>query len=120
MTPKKSPYERVEEKAARGEYTLVEPLDWFIIEKLPEEGTLFAGVFPLGETIANIAVNLPKVEGKPFPREIVATRMRSLKLQGLAKPTRGANSTKVFQRTHKASRLYKEWKEKQGGSPTDK
>ena len=120
MTRKKTPYERVEQKAARGEYSLVEPLDYYIMEKLPEEGTLFAGMFPLGETIANVAINLPKVEGKPFPRDIVAVRMRALKLQGLALPTKGATSTKIFQRTRKASVLLKAWKEKQDGTTATK
>jgi hypothetical protein len=120
LTKVKNPYERVAEKAARGEFTLVEPLDYLILEKLPEEGTLFAGLYPLGETVANISKNLPKVNGKTFPSTVVTNRIRSMQAQGLTTDTRGATATRIWQRSRHASQLFKTWKEKQSGSSTSK
>lgn len=120
MTSRKGEYERVEEKAKRGEFNLVEPLDYLILEKLPEQGSLFGGLFPLGETVANIAKNLPKLEGKMFPSDIVTSRVRSMQLQGLTLHTKGATSTRIWQRTPRATQLFNAWKEKQRGTTTAK
>ena len=102
------------ELAARGEYQLLEPLDYMILQHLPDQGTLFAGLYPLGETTPNLV-------GKFTPEQrtlggvdshFVSTRLRVLHIQGLVLNLRSAKNTggkRIWQRTKEASRLVKEW-----------
>jgi hypothetical protein len=118
MTAKKTPFERIEVKAARGDYTLVEPLDLIILESLPNEGTLFVGLYPLGETAGNISK--AKLEGK-IPVSVVARRLGTLRQQGLVVKKQaigqGANEKNVvWQRTPAAVALLASKEGKNGSS----
>lgn len=105
---------KIRERAEKGDFTLVEPLDFKLLEILPEVGTLFAGMYPLGETVKNIAKKMPTHEGQDFPTKIVFGRIRSMELQGLVAQTRGGNSQRVWQRTQRGSKVFKEWEAKHG------
>jgi hypothetical protein len=113
---RKGTYEGVAVKAARGEYTLIEPLDLIILKALPDEGTLFAGLYPLGETSANIAK--AKLDGN-VTSATVASRLKELQKQGLTVPkTALGSSTKgaVWQRTPAAVKLLASKEGKNGSS----
>lgn len=116
---RKSTYENLKTKAARGEYTLVAPLDYLIMDVLPTEGTLFAGMYPLGETAANIAKKLKVGKGSmPLTSNIVTNRLRLMHEQGLVmKHNRvpGASSA-VWQKTKTGNTIAKGWK---GGTSDD-
>lgn len=103
----------LEAKAARGEYQLIEPLDYKIMEALPEEGAMFAELYPLGETVANIAKKLPKAGGKPLPSSLIQTRIRMMKVQGLVINTNsvGGSRGSVWQRTKVGTEVFNRWKE---------
>lgn len=101
-------YTRLEEKIKEtGEYTLVEPLDIFIMQTLPVEGSLFAGLYPLGETALNITKKLPGSEGKTVASSVVQARLRSLSVQGLVigKESIQNGKANVWQRTRAAEEL---------------
>lgn len=120
---RKGEYERISSKAARGKFSLVEPLDYMIMGALPDEGTLFAGLYPLGETAQNIVKKFPKgPDGATPPVSIITGRLHTLKTQGLIKghdSVPGAASA-VWQVTSRGKKLFNEWKEKQGGTATAK
>lgn len=117
MTPKG---EGLAERAAKGNYTLIAPLDYLIMEALPEEGTLFAGLYPLGETVRNLGVKLPKTpDKKNLPSSMIQTRLRLLSLQGLASKAQrnlGTSGAAVWQRTKTGTEVLKAWKGGQNGS----
>jgi hypothetical protein len=115
-------YERIKDRAARGEYELVVPFDYMILEHLPEVGTLFAGMYPLGETVANIQKTLNKIapKGQQIDVPTVYGRVRSLEIQGLVSQTRGARSKRVWQRTTRATKIYEDWKAQQKGGTSPK
>lgn len=100
-------------KAARGEYELIEPLDTMILDLLPVQGSLFGGLYPLGETVQNLE---QKFKGQ-VKITTISTRLRLLHIQGLAVKTNsvseGRGST-VWQRTSAATNLLNNRKEKKG------
>ena len=113
----KEPYVRIGDRVARtGEYELVEPLDSKILEVLPEEGQLFANLYPLGETVPNIA---KKLGSKELGATLISSRLRVMSLQGLVLSVKsigghhGRGAT-VWQRTTSGS-TYLKTKEKTSG-----
>ena len=110
---KKSEYERMGDKAARGEYDLVLPLDYLLLEQLQPEGTMFAGLYQIGTTVESLAA---MEQFKPLGRNIISGRMRVLHLQGLVvKVTRLGTSERIkngaaWQRTKKADELLAAWR----------
>lgn len=110
----------LKDKAARGEYSLMEPFDYMVLEKLPEVGTLFAGLYPLGETAKSLISKFPKIEGKPIPSTTMSSRLLVLHKQGLVSKidttVPGTGTRGSWQRTRAGTKLYKEWKEKTGGT----
>lgn len=104
---KQKEYETLATRAARGEYQLVQPLDTMILKLLPTEGTLFGGLFPLGETTVNLAKKLSDEAGQKVPVGIISTRMRVLHAQGLVVMVnsvgRPAGGTTVWQITKRGA-----------------
>lgn len=106
------PYERRRELAAQGIYDLILPLDYKILEQLPEEGTMVADLYPLGETIQNLKKKFPEMPGD----QVFSARIRSMEAQGLTLKVRavgnsGAGSrNNAWQRTKTASALLAKWK----------
>lgn len=90
-------YKRLSEQAEEGKFSLVMPLDKMIVEKLPLEGTLFGGLYPLGET----ALNLRKKHFRELTPDQISARLRSLQEQGLvaSSPSVGTGGTLIWQRT---------------------
>lgn len=106
------------ERAARGEYELVDPLDYLILDKLQPEGTLFAGLYPLGDTVKALGAKFDQVKGGLTGSFIVA-RLRPLRLQGLVVPKNAGSSTRgktVWQRTARGTEVLTKWKETNSGN----
>ena len=100
------------EKASQGIYDLVEPLDYLILELLPEEGELVMGYYPLTKTTRQ----LQKEKFADFSPGEMAGCMKRLSLQSLVVRvrTRGRKQSSYgYQRTAKGKELYEEWKKKQ-------
>lgn len=110
-------YKRYHDRTAgTGEYDLIEPLDTRIMQMLPDEGTLFADLYPLGETARNIAKKL-SLKDAVISSTIISNRLRLLNVQGLvvktrsigtsgsgnAKKTGGGGGATVWQRTRAAT-----------------
>lgn len=103
--------ERTREAAARGEYDLVEPLDYLILELMEPEGSMVSGLYPLGTTV--ISMNKKLKLSSP----VISSRVRILHLMGLTKKVHSLGSgtgKKAWQRTPEADRLLKEWRESNG------
>lgn len=112
-------YERLSDKAERGEYTLAVPIDYMILSWLPEQGELYAGLYPMGETVANLRTKFSAEQQKVLDGAAISARLRVLNIQGLAAPTYSGNTTRgkhVWQRSPKATELVNEWKKETNGS----
>lgn len=107
MSPTKERYERIEDKAKRGEYTLVEPLDYVLLGELPDEGELVMGLYPLAKSVDQ----LRKEKFSMLSPGSMGGQLRSLMLQGLvvSVKTRGPASH-AYQRTEAGKKLHREWK----------
>ena len=106
----------------RGHCEFVEPLDQMILETLPEEGSLFAGMYPLGEMVTNIAKKLPKgPDKKDLPTSVIQTRLRVLKHNGMVVSSASVQTSGkyVWQRTAKGKKFFTDWKESRGGGVTN-
>lgn len=112
---RKDPYTKLRERSARGDYELIEPLDYLLMEKLPEVGEMFAGLYPMGETVQNLSKKFPTPNGL-LDTTTITNRMRALDAQGLTSHTRSAissNGSKIWQRTAKGTDLVRKWKTKE-------
>lgn len=107
----KTGWKNLEEKAAAGEYDLIVPLDYLILELLPEEGDLVMGYYPFTKTSAQLV----KERFKEIRPGQLATTLSRLKKQGLVVRvrTRGAHDF-GYQRTPAGKKLYESWKQQQG------
>jgi hypothetical protein len=111
-------YERIRERAARGDYDLRMPMDGKILGHLNDEGTMFAGAYQLGHTVKQLDRDLfdgMLGSGKIFPR------MNSMIAQGLVVSfyVPGTSGTYTYQRTLKGKHVYEEWSNPNGTSPQD-
>lgn len=104
---KKQPYVRIADRAAVGEYELIDPLDYKVLEVLPEEDAMFAGLYPLGETAQAISKKFDGV----LDSHQVAQRLRVLSHQGLAvkKKALGSAETSIWQRTATGKEVFETW-----------
>lgn len=112
-------YERLIDKAKRGEYQLSVPFDYLVLGFLPEEGTLFAELFPLGENVGNLHKKFSPEQQKAIKPTDIGTRLRILREQGLAVAVYSGTSErgkKVWQRTATGTKIYNDWKAKNNGS----
>lgn len=99
--------ESFEKLNARGEYELVEPIDTLVMEMIPEEGTLFGNLYPLGETAKSLAKKLSTKEAV-LTATMVSQRLRALNIQGLVVKKKSIGSgggSLVWQRTKAATEL---------------
>lgn len=103
-------YERLGDRAARGEYELVEPLDYLLLGELPEAGTMLAGLYQIGSTVAELEKKFPLTSSQ------IHARIRSLHVQGLVVKVKtfGTGAGKwSWQRSEEGSALVDKWKETQ-------
>lgn len=113
--PERGRYHRVAEKAERGEYDLIEPLDYLLLSELEPEGTSLAGLYPIGTTIKSLA---KKERFKEVPSTLIAARIRSMHVQQLVKKVKMAGADKerkgatgsAWQVTESGQKLLQTWK----------
>lgn len=119
MPPKRpdgTGWENLREKSARGEFELIDPMDYMILELLPDEGELVMGYYPFTKD-ADTLVKERFTDMRPGQ---LAGNMRRLIIQGLVirVRTRAAKSrSHGYQRTAQGRKLFDEWKKNQ---PPDK
>jgi len=115
-------YEGLEERAKRGEYQLVAPLDFKILGFLHEEGATFAGLYPIGDTVRALSKRFTGVKGG-LDTKIITTRLRILHIQGIVQQVTSVGSgahTTLWQRTALGSELLRNWKATDGkDEPSD-
>lgn len=115
----KSSYERIGDRANRGDYTVVYPIDPLILSFLPEQGELFAGLYPLGETVHGILAKFTPEQQKVLDTKMISARLRVMHKQHLCAPTSSGNTTRgkqVWQRTSSGKKLVNKWKAENNGS----
>lgn len=116
--PRKEIYKRVGDRAAKGDYTLIEPLDYMILDKLPDEGTTMGGIYPLGASVANLVKLFKKETGQDVPSGVFSGQLRSMHMQKLAvkvKVTGIGSAAFAWQRTKEGKKLLNKWKERNSG-----
>lgn len=100
-------------------YEPVLPLDAIILGFLPDEGAMFADIYPIGETVKAIVAK--PLEGK-VRTGIVSSRIRLLKKAGLvvsAKTIGGHNAGQSWQVTPAGKAMLKKWKGGNGGGSSE-
>jgi len=109
----------IKEQIASGNYALVDPLDYIIIGFLPDEGSLFMGLYPNGELVPNLLKKFTAEQRKAITSTMLSARLRVLHLMGLVVcKERGvsAGGKQVWQRTAKGAAELKKWKGGKNGS----
>jgi hypothetical protein len=102
--------DNVRTRAQNGIYTLVDPFDFLILDFLPEEGQMFAGLYPLGERVPNLLKKFTPDQQKVLKTSDIAARLVSLQVQGLVQVSSGGNSKNQWQRTKKGTEVLNNWK----------
>lgn len=95
----------IQERANKGEYELVLPLDARLMEELPPEGTMFADLYLVGGTVNDLQKKFPQV-----PKNAISARIRSLHVQGMVTKIRtfgNASAGWAWQRTARGSKVVK-------------
>lgn len=94
---------------------LIDPIDYLILQLLPEEGTLAFGAYQTGLTVRELAIQLhkQKLVEVQLPSSTLSSRVRVLAMLKLAvKHTGlGTGSKHVWQRTPKGKGLYEQWRD---------
>lgn len=104
---------KVVQRFNAGDRTMVvEPLDYMLLDKLPKEGTLAGGLYPIGETVPGL---VKKLGGKPVTTAIVSSRVRILGVLGLATKKKGVGGVGnfVWQITKRGEEVLQSWKQAQ-------
>lgn len=100
-------YERLSERAVE-DLKLVDPLDYLILEKLPNEGELMGGYYPVAETVA-------KLRKKHFPdlsADEISGRLRSMLAADLTKHVNlGKGDQKGWQITKRGRTVLEAWQQ---------
>jgi len=111
-------YKNVETKIKEGLYQLVDPLDYILLGFLPDEGSMFAELYPLGETVQNLKAKLTPEQQKAIKTSSISNRMRIMHLMGLVvKKDKGLDTggNAIWQVTPKGKDVLKKWKEAKNG-----
>jgi hypothetical protein len=104
-------------KAERGIYTLVDPLDYMLLGLLPKEGELVFGLYPLGETVTALVKKFTPEQQKHLKTSMVSGRLVAMHVQGLVANSPGrASDRKIWQRTAAGEEAFNKWKGANGGS----
>lgn len=106
-------YKGVREQIKEGKNLLIDPLDYRILEQLPEVGTLMGGLVPIGETVRNIHKHAFK---GVVDHTVVGGRMNALRSYGFAVPVRIAAGNKQgrgWQITPEGKAALLEWQSRQ-------
>lgn len=106
-------YENLRQLAARGDFSkLVEPLDYKILEHIPDEGTMFANLYPIGASAPEVAKKLTPLDAKT-----VGIRFRVLIAYGLIDKVHGLRSSiNQYQRTKMGKEVFEKWLQQQSKS----
>lgn len=102
-------YTRLEKRAREGDRSwLVEPLDYLLLQELPDEGTNIGGLYQLGTTIEAIA---KKYDG--LTSGVASGRIRAMNLAGMTKKVKmvaGGNGGKyAWQITPFGKEVLEKW-----------
>jgi hypothetical protein len=106
LPDKKKGYLNIQEKADKGEFTLIEPLDYLILEILPDEGELVMGFYPFAKSSGQLV----KERFTSFTPSQMAQDVRRLLRQRLAVQVRIRASEHGWQRTKRGKEVYEAWK----------
>lgn len=100
-------YKRVAERAQEGSIALVEPLDYMILEQLPEQGTTLGGLVPLGGTVRDLKNTTFK--SLPNAADTLGGRLRALEAYGMVVSVVMPGSSRGWQRTPFGQKTLKSW-----------
>lgn len=94
------------------DYELIVPLDYVILDRLMDEGTMMGGIAPLGTAVSELRKRKPLDILTP---EEVSARLRNMNTQGLAIKVRtSGNKRFVWQRSAEGLRMLTEYLEAHG------
>lgn len=100
---------------AKGEYQLVDPLDYIIIGHLPDEGELVMGYYPYAKTAKQLVRDdMPGLKGSM----LVGPIRRLLEQKLIVRAGSRSVRENAYQRTPLGKKLYDEWASKNKGAGT--
>jgi len=104
--------ERMKDKVAAGDFSeFVIPLDFRILEMLPDEGTEFAGLYQLGETVKTVHKALGV---KELAQTAVSSRITSMHKSGLVHKIKAlGREGGAWQRSHFGKEALEAWRSQQ-------
>ena len=92
----------------RDTYTLVDPLDYLILQELPDEGELMGGYYPVAETVKN----LRKTKFPQLDVNLLTGRVRGMGIYGLTVKVNLAGGA-GWQITKKGKEVLAAWQQQQ-------
>lgn len=105
-------YKRIGELAKAGDFSwLVEPLDYLLMDQLPDEGTNVGGMYQLGATVNKLG------EAFPVGSNVLSGRLRALSMGGLVRKIRMVAEARgrdyAWQKTVFGKEVLEKWKAQQ-------
>lgn len=90
-------------------FEMVEPLDYLILDMLPNEGTLFAGAYPSGKSVSELKreIGEGQISSGTFSRRLQAMSEEDLVV---VKKGVGTNGDRIWQATPRGRNVVERWK----------
>ncbi len=110
---KSGEYASLARLAEQGDFSaMIAPLDYKILELLPDQGTLFANLYPIGASSKELSAKL-----KPLTPTDIGTRITVMSKMKLTVRTAGLRSSDAqYQRTQRGKEVLEKWQQQQNGS----
>jgi len=104
---KKAGWMNLAERAKRGDYDLIEPLDYMILDALPDEGELVMNYYPLAAS----SNQLIKEKFKGMTAGQIGSSLSRMRIQGLTVKVKTRSVREYgYQRTKVGKQLLDKWK----------
>ena len=104
------PYKSAAQRVAEGKLELVDPLDYLILEALPDEGTMLGGFIPLGETVRSLKTTTFKA--LPRAADTLGGRLRAMEVYGMTKSVVMPGESRGWQKTKLGKKTLAAWRAK--------
>lgn len=103
-------YKPVSELAKEGKISLVEPLDYLIMDTIQDEGTMLGEFYPLGTTVRDLVQN----QFKGLDSDMISGRLRAMEQYGLTQHVQMPGA-RGWQTTKMGQEWLTEWKRNRNG-----
>lgn len=98
-------------RAQNGDFELIDPLDYMLLDKLEANGTMLGGLYPLGTTVTSLKGKFPMLDSNQ-----ISSRLRIMNAMGLLAKVQmvGGAGRGAWQRSAIGDAELDKWKEQHG------